>query len=127
MLPDGAIARGERAATSAFFANDPFGGQPCSALFLVHGYAHGDPEYRLHASVLRLSRSMWLLRYSHMLLYVNEKKHVQTEALIAHLSRYQMGTLRMLIHTARDIGHLCSEFQLLAGPFICRSNAHSIY
>lgn len=112
-LPDGSVIRGEQAASKALLRYDP-SSQPCSALFLVHGYAHGEQEYRLHASVLRLSQSMWLLRRSQTLVYVNNKDDVSTEALIDHISQYQPGTLRMLIHTARDVGHLCAEFQLLA-------------
>lgn len=110
LLPDGSsVVRGEAAERSA--ASAP-AARP-NYLFLVHGYAHAASAYKLQAAVLRLSNTSSLLRQSRTLLYVNDASQ-DTAMLIDLLRHYQPRTLRMLIHTRRDIGHHCSEFQLLA-------------
>ena len=106
VLPNGTVLRTDVASAVAESRN--------STLFLVHGYAHTAAQWSLHASVLALSRAMKLMRQSDYLLYINENATARAEMLIDQLERFQSGTLRMLIHTSRDIGHLCSEFQLLA-------------
>ena len=111
VLPDSTLARGQKAMRALIRHTTA---ASTRALFLIHGFAHSEAEYLLHAEVLRLSERMTLLRTASTLLYVNNRQSVPTEALIRLLMRYQEGTLRMLVHTARDVGHLCSEFLLLS-------------
>ena len=112
-LPDDSLARGQQSAMRALIRHTSHKNAR-TTLFLIHGFAHSEAEYELHAQVLRLSHRMALLRTASTLLYINNREAMSTEALIHLLRLYQERTLRMLVHTNRDIGHLCSEFQLLA-------------
>ena len=82
-------------------------------LLAVHGFNHTASDYELQATVLARSAASWLLRHSDLLLVVNSLA-VTSATLQNALQRYPVGGQRLLVHTGLDVGHLCSEFQLLA-------------
>lgn len=78
-------------------------------LLVVKGFDHTPGDYAMHAAVLSLSNRT---RAMDVLLICNSVA-VATPLLLASLRRYP-GALKYLVHTSLDVGHHCSEFQLLA-------------
>ena len=84
-----------------------------TALFFVHSHRHHPAVFEAHAAVLSASLPhSWLVKASHALIFCNNP-NIQVQHLLEVLRRYP-SAVRLLIHTAVNVGYRCGLLQSLA-------------